>query len=828
MRAYRLGASPSAEPHGRLSHSGQLHPMIARLEELIFRHRAATLAVFAAVTLVLGWFAAKTRVDASFDKQLPTGHEYIDTFKKYRTQFGGANRVVIALIARNGDIFTPEFFQTLKAVTDEAYYLPGVDRAQVMSIFTPNVRFIEVVEEGLAGGNVIPSDFSPTPAGFDKVRQNIVKSGRLGMLVSNDYTGAAVIASLQEVDPQTGRTLDYAAVASALERNIRAKYQSDAIEVHIIGFAKVIGDITDGAKGVIVFFAIALVISAVLLYYFSQSLMLTVLPLLTSFCAVVWQFGILNLLGFGIDPLSILVPFLIFAIALSHATQMLRSFRYEFNLGKGEVAAARASFSNLFVPGCVAILTGTVGFSTIYLVHVPTIQELAITASLGVFLIIFTDRFLLPVLVSYTRMPPGFRKRVNFRRFALRPWWRKLVNFTTGPLSSVAIIVVSLALLAFGWVKSHQVKIGDLHAGVPELRQDSRYNRDSAVITREFSIGVDVITVLVETIPNGVVEHDIMTLVDRFAWHMRNVEGVQSTAALTDYARTINSGWNEGSLKWRVIPRNPHALAQAVSPVETSSGFLNNDGSVIPVMIYLRDHKAETIRRVIAAVKDFRIEVERAGSGALHDSRSDPNASGATPSTPRVTFALATGNVGVMAATNEVVAAAQTPMVLWVYAAVILLCLVSFRSWRGAICVIVPLVVVSYLGYALKFYLNIGLKTSTLPVIALGVGIGVDYGIYLFSAIQERLADGDSFEDALCFAFGTMGTSVMFTGSALAVGVGTWAFSALKFQADMGILLSFLFFFNMLGAMLLMPAIGRWLFRSKLAHRIQRDEVPAG
>ncbi len=787
--------------------------MIKRLEEIVFRHRAVTLAVFVVITVILGWFASHTRIDASFDKQLPTGHEYIDNFKKYRTQFGGANRVVIALVAKEGDIFTPEFFKTLKAVTDETYYLPGVDRAQVTSLYTPNVRYIEVVEDGLAGGNVIPADFTADAAGLAKVRQNVIKSGRVGMLVANDFTGAAVIASLLEVDPATGRRLDYAVVAAALEKNIRDKYQNDHISIHIIGFAKVIGDITDGAKGVLIFFGIALVISALLLYYFSQSLMLTVLPLLTSFCAVVWQFGILNLLGFGIDPLSILVPFLIFAIALSHATQMLRSFRYEINMGRDEPAAARASFSNLFVPGCVAILTGTVGFSTIYLVHVPTIQELAITASLGVFLIIFTDRFLLPVLISYTRMSPDFRKRVNFRRFALQPYWRRLANFTTGRVSSAVIIVVSMVLLAFGWGKSHQVQIGDLHAGVPELRQDSRYNRDTAVITREFSIGVDVITVLVETVPNGVIDHDVMALVDRFGWHMRNVEGVQSTMSLADLARTINAGWNEGSLKWRVIARNPAALAQSVAPVETASGLLNDDGSVIPVMIYLRDHKAETIKRVITAVKEFR--------AALND-RSEPGAPGAPRSAAsRVKFQLATGNIGVMAATNEVVAAAQTPMIMWVYAAVIVLCLLSFRSWRGAVCVIVPLVVVSYLGYALKFYLHIGLKTSTLPVIALGVGIGVDYGIYLFSAIQERLEAGDTFEDALCFAFATMGTSVMFTGSALAVGVGTWAFSALKFQADMGILLSFLFFFNMLGAMLLMPALGRWLFRSKLAHRLK-------
>ncbi|HVT71556.1 MAG TPA: MMPL family transporter [Lacunisphaera sp.] len=773
--------------------------MLKRIEDFIFGHRHLVVALFAATTAVLAFFASKTHVDASFNKQLPSDHEYIRNFVKYQEQFGGANRVVIALIAKRGDIFNQEFFKTLKAVTDEVFYIPGVDRAQVTSIYTPNVRYLEVVEDGLQGGNVIPADFVPDTAGLERVRENILKSGRVGMLVSNDFTGATVIAQLLEVDPQTGKKLVYAEVADALEHKIRQKYQTADIRIHIIGFAKVIGDITDGARGVLLFFGVAILISAFLLYYFSQSVALTVLPLVTSTCAVIWQLGLLYLFGFGIDPLSILVPFLVFAIALSHATQMLRSFRYEFYVGRDEQIAARSSFSNLFIPGTVAILTDTVGFLTIYLVKVPIIQELAITASLGVTLIILTDRFLLPVLLSYTKMSPSFRKRVNIRRFALQPIWRRLSNFTTARRSSLFVIAVVAALWAFGFVKAKQVKIGDMHAGVPELRQSSRYNQDTAAITAKFSIGVDVITVIAETVPNGVIDPDVMSLVDRFSWRMRNVPGVKSTLCLPEVAKTICAGWNEGSLKWRVIPHNPQMLAQSVSPVETASGLLNNDGSVIPVMIYLTDHKAETIKGVIAAVKEFR--------SAL--------------SNEKVKFQLATGNVGVMAATNEVVEAAQFPMVTWLYVAIIALCLLSFRSWRATICVVLPLVVVSDLAYALMVYLQIGLKTSTLPVVALGVGIGVDYGIYLCSALLERLEQGETLEDALCFAFGTMGTSVVFTGLALAIGVGTWAFSAIKFQADMGVLLAFMFLFNMLGAMLLMPALARWLFREKLAGKLK-------
>jgi uncharacterized protein len=221
-------------------------------------------------------------------------------------------------------------------------------------------------------------------------------------------------------------------------------------------------------------------------------------------------------------------------------------------------------------------------------------------------------------------------------------------------------------------------------------------------------------------------------------------------------------------------------------------------------MIYLKDHKASTIKRVVAAVKEFRLE---------HDSE-------------HLAFKLATGNVGVMAATNEVVEAAQFPMVAWLYAAVIVLCLISFRSWKATICVVLPLIVVSDLAYALMVGLEIGLKTSTLPVVALGVGIGVDYGIYLCSALLDKLRSGESLEDAVCWAYATMGTSVVFTGFALALGVGTWAFSALKFQADMGVLLAFMFLFNMLGAMLIMPALAAVLFRSRRAGHLAPAAVP--
>ena len=766
--------------------------MLDRISTWIFRHRLPLVIFFVAVTIVMAGFASRLRVDASFNKSLPLDHPYIRTFTKYQSEFGGANRVLIALMVKSGDIFTPGFFSQLRKVTDEVTFLPAVDRAQVQSLFTPNVRYIEVIEDGFAGGNVIPADFSPTPASFAKVRENILKSGKLGQLVANDFTGAIVSAQLLEIDPATGKKIDYARVAAGLEA-IRRRVEHDsggAITVHIIGFAKVIGDISDGARGVLGLFGVSIVITALLVWNYAGRWKLAAAPVICSLVAVIWQLGGLTALGYGVDPFSILVPFLVFAIGVSHGVQKISMFRNEMFKGHDGPTAARSAFMQLIVPGVVALMTDTVGFITMFVIKIPVIRELAVIASLGVSMIVVTNFLLLPILLSYLRLPPSYGTWVANRRAKMDHLWARLAQGMK-PRPSMVIMLVCFALGAWGFWKSGQVRIGDTQAGVPELRANSRYNQDTRVITSKFSIGVDLLSVIVETVPNGCVDYDVVTLMDQFEGAIRPVRGVQSIISLPAVAKLVNAGYCEGSLKWRILPRNQQALAQAVSPIETATGLLNADASVMPILIFLTDHKAETLRAVTDAVKAF---------ATAHPS-------------PKAKFLLASGNAGVMAATNEVVAAAQAPIVLWVFGAVIALCLITFRSIRATLCIVVPLAIVSWLAYALMVYLGIGLKISTLPVVALGVGIGVDYGIYLFASLQSALKKGAFLEDAMFQAFKDTGAAIVFTGLTLGAGVSLWIFSDLKFQADLGLLLTFMFLVNMLGAIVLLPAMARWLFR---------------
>jgi uncharacterized protein len=310
------------------------------------------------------------------------------------------------------------------------------------------------------------------------------------------------------------------------------------------------------------------------------------------------------------------------------------------------------------------------------------------------------------------------------------------------------------------------------------------------------------INVIVEVGENGCIDHQVMDLIDRFAWHMQNVPGVQTVVALPQVAKIVTAGWNEGYPVWRVLSRNEQVLVQALARVETSTGLLNSDCSVIPVMVYTEDHKAGTIERVVQEVKDWRDEFAIEGTE----------------------FRLATGNVGVMAAMNEEVAASQFPILIYVFGAVILLCWASFRSLRAVACIIIPLALVSLLAYALMAFLDIGLKVNTLPVAALGVGIGVDYGIYIYSRFQFFLKQGMSIQQAYTMTLRVTGNAVVFTGITLAIGVFTWVFSPLQFQADMGILLTFMFLVNMFGAILLLPALATWLLPAKYQHERPAEE----
>ncbi len=337
------------------------------------------------------------------------------------------------------------------------------------------------------------------------------------------------------------------------------------------------------------------------------------------------------------------------------------------------------------------------------------------------------------------------------------------------------------------------------------------------MISERFSLGVDLLTVVAETVPDACTEnYEVMENIDRFAWHLANVPGVQKVITLPMVAKVTNAGWNEGNIRWRILPRDRYLLRQALGGIDTDTGLLNRDCSAMPIMVFTSDHRAETIARVVARVKELSEVMSIGGLGfRLEHEVLDKLAATGDVTAENLNFQLATGNVGVMAATNEDIEAAEKPMLMLVFGSIIVLCLFTYRSVRGTICIVLPLVLVSILAESLMAIYGIGLKVNTLPVVALGVGIGVDYGIYYYNRLNDLLEQGLLLDEANYQTLRLTGRAVIFTGFTLAAGVGTWMFSDLQFQADMGILLSFIFLANMVGAIILLPALVRLLLKSK-------------
>ncbi|HEX5648637.1 MAG TPA: efflux RND transporter permease subunit [Steroidobacteraceae bacterium] len=768
---------------------------VGKISYWIFHHRKPLLILFILITILLGAMASQLRVQAAFTKMIPLKHEYMQTFLHYQSDFGGANKVLVALKNTDGEIYEKEFMEKLRKVTEEVFYIKGVDRSSVASLFTPNVRYNEVVEDGFRGGNIVSADFAGTPEQLQLVRENLRKSDWIGRLVSNDHTSAMVVATLMENDPETGERLDLQVVAGELEK-IRAKYEQGDTTVHVIGFAKAVGDIARGAAGVLLFFGVAFVITSVLLYWYSGSLMITALALICAIVPVIWLLGLLPVFGLGLDPMSILVPFLIFSIAVSHAVQMTNAWKLETLHGADGITASTHSFQKLFIPGAMALLANALGFMVIAFVEIEIVRELAYTATIGVTVMIITNKMLLPILLSYYKFTPEQASKLAGKETAGDWLWERIGPLATKRIAWVPILF-GVALLAFGISQARQLHIGDLGKGVPELRPDSRYNQDVEMITSHFAIGVDLLQVIAEAKPESdedspCVDRDVMDRIEDFEFQMRQVDGVATVRSLSGFVKTITQSFAETYSKWRMLPESRAQIAQGVGyATRLGNEFMNSRCTAMPISIYTTDHQAQTIEHIVEKVKAF-----KAGGG----------------DTERMTFRLASGNVGVMAATNEAVEAADKWVNLALFASVMLLCLITFRSFPITLCIILPLALVTVLCNGLMAMLGIGVKVNTLPVVALGVGVGVDYGIYLFERMKHEMEDnGLVLKDAFVEALKQRGTASIFTAATMTISVATWIFSALKFQADMGILLAFMFLVNAFGAILLLPALAAYL-----------------
>ncbi len=769
------------------------------VERILFNNRPVILLFCVAVTLFLGFQALHVRLNASFEKMIPTSQPFIVNFLSHYDDLqsqGNAVRVVVQ--ANKGTIINAHYLAVLQKISDQIYLMPNVDRADMTSLWTPATRWTTITANGIGAGPVMADTYDGSPAQLAIVQKNIIATGQVGSLVSNDFTASTIYVPLLAHDGLTGKTIDYGQLAKTLNQ-MRATYATQGVTLHIIGFGMIVGDMINGIDEILLFFAISAAIALTFLFWYTRCVRSTLLVVSASLIAVIWQMGFLPLLGYDLTPFSVLVPFLVFAIGMSHGAQKMNGVMQDIGRGTHPLIAARYTFRRLFLAGFSALVCDASSFAVLMTIHIEAIRELALIASIGVAILVFTNLIMLPLTLSYT----GVSKKAAVRSLrdensaggqrVSHPLWNFLDLFTTRRYATIAICVAAV-LAVSGFVVGRHVQVGDLDKGAPELRQNSQYNRDNAYIVNHFSTSSDTFVVLVDTPVEECDTYPVLSVMDQLQWKLDQLPSVQTTSSIASFLSYSMMLFNEGSPKWGTLVDNPDMLGNLWSFVPRVDA--NYNCSFLPIYISLEDHKASTLNSVVSTVQNFINDKANQGPGFK--------------------ISLAGGNAGIDAATNIVIEQANNFMLALVYSVVIFFCFVVFMSWRAVLCAVIPLIVTSILAQALMVMLGIGIKVATLPVIALGVGIGVDYALYVLGIVIKQLRVGASLSDAYHRTLLFTGRVVLLTGFTLAAGVVTWVFAPIKFQADMGLLLAFMFLWNMLGALVLLPSLAYFLLPMRL------------
>ncbi len=756
--------------------------MAERLGRLLLRHRVIALLLVLAGTAFFTVKALGVRVESPIIDLFPATHPYVETFKKYSEVFGGASRVAMQIEVKDGDIFQTKILEKIRRITKALELVPGVNNYQVLSLAQRKVKELKVdAERGFRAVPVMWPKVPQTKAEVEDLRHRIHTNRRIhGTLVSLDDTATLVVGGFFEDKSPPDE------IFAAIEK-IADQERDDTVSIQIIGRPILLGTIMSRYSQLIWLFALTVgSILLVLLLYF-RDLRGVLVPIVTAVVSAIWGIGFLGLLDYNFDPLVIVVPFIISARALSHSVQLVERYIEEYAKCRDKSEAAAATFTGLFKPGMVAIITDAAGLMLILLTPIPLLQKLAVMGGFWVLSILISDMILNPVFLSFLPAPnPDQAKKQKLTTALLA----RVAGWCLGPARKV-ILGVTVVVFVIGAVFASNLVVGDVHPGTPMLWPDSKYNMDVDRIAEKFR-NTEEFTVVVEGETRDAIKNPkVLRTMEAFQRHMEGIDEVGATSSLVDLLPGIISILHGADPKWELIPHNPRDSGFFLEMIYSSSEpgdlvrFVTIDSQNANITVYLKDHKGETLRRVVDRAKSFI---------AAHP------VEGAK-------FRLAGGYGGLLAAINEEVTKHQTQVTLMAFGIIFLFCALAYRSILAGLLFLIPLLVSNYLTYALMGARGIGLDVNALPVVAVGVGLGVDYGLYIIGRIQEEFRICGDIDQAITTALTTAGKAVLFTASTMVFGVFFWAFSFLRFQADMGVLLLFWMIVSMLGGLILLPTI---------------------
>ncbi len=769
-----------------------------KFAKAVITYRAFILAAMIAITVLWALQIPTLSIVTSFADLLPQTHPYIKIHKEFRETFGGANQLTMLLEVKKGDIFNQETLGKIKYVTEELLTIPGVDRFKILSLAHKKLSTFKYTSWGIESSYLMWPHIPETEAELRKLKSSIFSNLRYyGTFVSYDCKRSLITADFYEEE------LDYRAIYQGLS-DIRSHVEDDNHRLSIVGYPMeigIIGDMVDKVNYILL--ATALVIP-VLLFMAYRSIWGMLLVPSAGIISGIWGLGFMAVMGYNLDPLIFVMPFLIALMAFRHSHQLYNRFYEEYLQHGDKITGAQTVIEQMFLPGLTSVITDAFGIAIVAIVPIPLLRNIAIACSFWSIITVFIGLILTPILLTYTPLSPPFLRHMEKERlkeaerrglanhFAdwLGPWLITLRG------RSIVIVLV-LVILGFSYYWSERLIVGDAEVGSNYLYPSSRYNRDSLQINKTHPLINPLYIVLWGEERDAVKSVKVLEDIHRFTDFMQGRSGAVGTQNIIQMLMGMNQAIHADDPKWYGFPDNEFAILQLFQQMVSAGDpgfvdrFLDYHDRFSNIVVLFKDKTGPTIKKAIDTAKEYITN---------YSNLSEEDA---------IVYRLAGGVIGVQAAINEVVAEKQLQTLLIALCGVFLFCAINFRSVKIGLILMLPLALSNFMAFAYMAIFQIGLSISTLPVSAAGIGMGVDYGIYLIARLEEesRRETSISLEDALIRTIKTYGKSIIYIAGTLVIGLLVWMLSPLKFQAQMGLMLAVILFLNCLGAVFLVPVL---------------------
>lgn len=746
-----------------------------RFAQWLYRYRVAASLLILLATAFLGFNLRHLNVSTRFLDLYPSNDPNVKLFKEY-PQFGTPLTVTLLIKVRRGTIYNYPTLEKIKEATKMFAFIPGVDNSGIVSIASTKVKHVEPTPFGFTSKYLMVGAVPRTPKQMAKFRRELRDTpGVIGTLVANKENAAIVRATF------IGRLVNYKKIFNGVERIVK-KLSDKNHEVYAVGEPILTGWIYRYQPTVYKIFVVGFVLMIALLALYFRNLEGIVIPSVVGILSGIWGFGFAAVLGINLDPLVIVVPILLIARALSHSVQMCERYFELYNESHDNRRACVDSLVSLFAPGTVGIICDAAGIFLIAVAPIPLIQKLAYVCGVWALTLIVTAIITTFLLLSFLPAPKNVEDMVlasEHRHGVLFRIFTFISYFSSTPRRSLATVAFFFALCVLAAFAALHRSLGDVSPGSSLLWPSSRYNRTIAQINRDFA-GSDVMQVVFESNKHyGLESAAGLHAMARFEQYMQKDSAVGGTYSFADLVPPMNALLNGGLPKWRVLPvtshnaaivtrlaltgRSPSDLAPWVNPMFTAAN----------VSVWYKDHRGRTIANALARAQAW------------------VNANKRSLAAEGITVRVASGEMGLLGAINRTIAPYEIITVMLISLVIFLITALIYRSLTAGIMLLLISNMAYLLTCAVMYVKGVGLNVDTFPVAAVGIGIGIDYNIYLMSRMCDEFVLNPDYSSLIPASIFTTGKAIFFTATTMVVGVGIWYFiSSLRFQAEMGLLLA--------------------------------------